>query len=101
MLSTVGIVRLPASGRWVESFREANILGLLVTALLLSLGAPFWYSALSRLLQLRSVLATKDDAQRRERQVTQAEATTGAPAGALPASGAVVTGERGDLVAVG
>ena len=40
---------------------------MLVTALLLSLGAPFWYSALGRLLQLRSVLASKDDKQRSER----------------------------------
>ena len=41
---------------------------MLVTALLLSLGAPFWYSALGKLLQLRSVLAVKDDAQRLDRQ---------------------------------
>jgi hypothetical protein len=33
-----------------------------------SLGAPFWYNTLSRLLQLRSVLAVKDDQQRAERQ---------------------------------
>jgi hypothetical protein len=39
-----------------------------MTALLLSLGAPFWYSLLGRLLQLRSVLAVKDDVQRAERQ---------------------------------
>ena len=43
---------------------------MLVTALLLSLGAPFWYSTLSKLLQLRSVLADKDDQQRSDRQVT-------------------------------
>ena len=41
---------------------------MLVTALLLSLGAPFWYSVLAQLLQLRSVLAFKEDKQRSERQ---------------------------------
>ena len=44
------------------------VFGMLVTALLLSLGAPFWYSVLARLLQLRSVLAFKEDKQRTERQ---------------------------------
>ena len=39
-----------------------------VRGLLLSLGAPFWYNALGRLLQLRSVLAAKDDDQRNARQ---------------------------------
>ena len=34
---------------------------MLVTSLLLSLGAPFWYGVLRNLLQLRSVLAVKDD----------------------------------------
>jgi hypothetical protein len=32
--------------------------------LLLSLGAPFWYSRLQDLLRMRSTLAQKDDQQR-------------------------------------
>ena len=52
---------------------------MLITALLLSLGAPFWYSALGRLLQLRSALAFKDDKQRVERQVAK-PASAPAPA---------------------
>ena len=64
----------------MESFGTVNFFGMLLTALLLSLGAPFWYNALGRLLQLRSVLAVKDDAQRSERQGSNA-----APPGALPA----------------
>jgi hypothetical protein len=67
-LATNGIITLPTGGKWREGFESKNLLGMLVTALLLSLGAPFWYSALGRLLQLRSVLAAKDDAQRTERQ---------------------------------
>ena len=43
---------------------------------LLSLGAPFWYSALGRLLQLRSVLAAKDDDQRNARQASKTVPTT-------------------------
>jgi hypothetical protein len=42
-------------------------LGLLVTWMLLSLGAPFWYDALKDLLKLRSTLATKEEADRNDR----------------------------------
>ena len=48
-----------------------SFFGVLITALLLSLGAPFWYGALGKLLQLRSVLAVKDDAQRLDRQLNE------------------------------
>jgi hypothetical protein len=99
MLSTFGIVRLPSTDGWWRSLQDANLFGLLITALLLSLGAPFWYSQLSRLLQLRSVLAAKDDAQRRQRQTTETEAAV--PAALAAASAAPVTGERGDPLAVG
>ena len=100
MLASFGIVRLPTHQQWLQSLGEANLFGLLITALLLSLGAPFWYSLLGRLLQLRSVLAAKDDAQRNERQTTQTDTAASAP-GVPAASAAVATGERGDLVAVG
>jgi hypothetical protein len=42
--------------------------GILLSTFLLSLGAPFWYSSLKTLLQMRSVIADKDDAQRIARQ---------------------------------
>ena len=71
-----------------------NLLGLLVTALLLSLGAPFWYGALRNLLQLRSVIAARDDAERTARQTTNPPGS-GGPGPPPP------TGERGDLLAVG
>jgi hypothetical protein len=73
-LATNGIITLPTAGKWREGFENKNLLGMLVTALLLSLGAPFWYGALGKLLQLRSVLAAKDDAQRTERQSQSSDA---------------------------
>ena len=63
--------------QWMKRWGEINLVGVLVTSLLLSLGAPFWYSALGRLLQLRSVLAAKDDLQRNARQAS-GEPTAGA-----------------------
>ena len=57
--------------QWMKRWGEINLVGVLVTSLLLSLGAPFWYNALGRLLQLRSVLAAKDDDQRNARQATK------------------------------
>jgi hypothetical protein len=95
-----GLVHVPASwAQWSEGWEKINLAGVLLTAALLSLGAPFWYGLLQKLLQLRSVLARKDDEQRAARQ--------GADAGGAPAAGSAapaanaVAGERGDLTAVG
>lgn len=82
-----------AKGAWLLR----HILGILISAALLSLGAPFWYSALQNLLRLRSIVATRDDAQRNERQTTQ-EPAAAASAVAPPA---LVGSERGNLEAVG
>jgi hypothetical protein len=57
--------------QWMARWGEINLVGVLITSLLLSLGAPFWYNALGRLLQLRSILAAKDDDQRNARQATK------------------------------
>lgn len=98
LLSEYGLITLPSVGlkEWWESLKKANYFGLLITALLLSLGAPFWYKALSGLLQLRSVLAVKDDAQRKSRQSND-DTPGGTTTPSAPASG----GERGDVLAVG
>ena len=70
-LADNGIIRLPSYSGYGKGFGSLSALfGMLVTSLLLSLGAPFWYSVLARLLQLRSTLAFKDDTQRSERQAT-------------------------------
>lgn len=68
-LAENGLITAPRSpSEWMRRWGQTNVMGVLVTSLLLSLGAPFWYSALGRLLQLRSVLAVKDDDQRKARQ---------------------------------
>jgi hypothetical protein len=99
-LATNGIIRLPGSDSQ-KSMNRGSVLGMLLTGLLLSLGAPFWYGVLSQLLQLRSVLAGKDDAQRADRQ--QAMETASGPAGRAPAAVVppALRGERGDLAALG
>jgi hypothetical protein len=75
-----------------------------VTGLLLSLGAPFWYNSLGRLLQLRSVLAVKDDRQRAGRQGFDpgtAPAAVATAAAATTTATARLPGERGDLTSAG
>ena len=72
----------------------------ILTALLLSLGAPFWYNALKNLIRLRSLIAQKDDDQRQSRQ-TNTSAPAGSGAGAAPSVPVLITGERGDLASVG
>ena len=94
------IVGIPQSfSDWTERWHWDNCvmksLGILLTALLLSLGAPFWYGALQNLLRLRSLLADKDDQQRQDRQAPNpVAAQAGAP------DGVVITDERGDLAVV-
>jgi len=82
-LEQFGILSLPVSWQdWMRGWDTSapgsdlplRIFGILLTAALLSLGAPFWYSALRDLVRLRSVVARKDDAERAERQSTQVPA---------------------------
>lgn len=47
-------------GLW-KNLHWTSILGWLLTALAISLGAPFWFDLLNKLMQLRSSIATKDD----------------------------------------
>ncbi len=103
LFSTTGLITLPTSAAWGTGYTFNAIFGMLLTALLLSLGAPFWYSALGRLLQLRSVLAAKDDSQRAERQSNTAPPASSDAAAARTAPGVplMLTGERGDLSAIG
>ena len=87
--------------RWTRDNFWMKLLGIVLSAFLLSLGAPFWYGALQNLLRLRSVLATKDDQQRQERQVTgPTAAAAAAAAAATTQDGVVLTDERGDLTAI-
>lgn len=84
-------------GRWNRDNFLMKALGILLSAFLLSLGAPFWFGALQNLIRLRSVLASKDDQQRQERQLT---APAAAAAAANAPDGVSFSDERGDLAAV-
>lgn len=67
-LATNGVIALPSKDEWRTSWRSVNPFGVILTIMLLSLGAPFWYKALGQLLNLRSLLAAKDDSAREARQ---------------------------------
>jgi hypothetical protein len=87
--------------RWTADNWAMKSIGILLTALLLSLGAPFWYNALQNLIRLRSVFASKDDQQRDQRQLSPPTATAASVITAAdPETGYVMTDERGDLTAV-
>jgi hypothetical protein len=49
---------------------------VLLTWILLSLGAPFWYDALKDMLKLRSSLAKKEEDARIDRQTNTTVKTT-------------------------
>ena len=75
-LEELSLIHFPESfGAWLSYWSLQKlllqILGILLTAILLSLGAPFWYSALSNLLRLRGVVAPKEEKDRAARQTTQ------------------------------
>lgn len=81
-IEEVGVISLPRDfGEWRRAWRERPdrgggfrwpfLLGILLSAALMSLGAPFWYATLGNLLKMRSLIARKDEAQRSERQTTQ------------------------------
>ncbi len=57
---------LPAN--WKLEWSAAKIPGIAFSAMLLSLGAPFWYHAVKDLAGLRPVLARRKQADRERRQ---------------------------------
>ncbi len=71
-LASNDLITIPTVGPdWQRQWSWAKIPGILLSTMLLSLGAPFWYNALKSLLRLRSLVAEKDDDQRAQRQTTQ------------------------------
>jgi hypothetical protein len=102
LLSQAGLVTLPTSAGWPNQLKETRkIPGMVLSVLLLSLGAPFWYSVLKDLLQLRSSVAQKDDAQRSQRQTGQTGVATGGSGATTNLTPTWLVGERGDLTAIG
>jgi hypothetical protein len=68
----LNLVSLPSDfDDWTNRASATNWLGVLLSAALLSLGGPFWYSMLQNLIKLRPMIVKKDDAQRLLRQTTQ------------------------------
>lgn len=106
MIAATGLVPVPRTRAeymkgWTDNWMS-RLSGVLLSTVLLSLGAPFWYKALGNLLRFRSVAAQKDDAQR------AARATQPEPVAAAAAAGATQTtapswlvGEQGNPQLVG
>ena len=76
-LQKAGIELLPADRKladlkndWIKFFFSfngtRNFLGVLFTAMLLGLGSPFWYNALKTLTNLRPMVATRQDQQKKD-----------------------------------
>ena len=101
LLAQQGLINLPMDREsWCKHWALVSIPGLILSIFLLSLGGPFWYNALSKLVQLRSGLARKDDEQKAIRQTTQ---VLGGDPQNLETSSEPnpLQGERGDLKAQG
>jgi hypothetical protein len=62
------LLAISTSHQWqlTEKSSMKNFLGVLLSAGLLALGAPFWYNALKTLTSLRPQVATRHDQQRQE-----------------------------------
>jgi hypothetical protein len=101
LLSTAGLITMPGED-WSDRWTWGKVPGILLSALLLSLGAPFWYARLQDLLKLRSTVAQNDANQRQVRQTTQTPApgddSSGPPTTLVRV---VALGEQGDINAVG
>jgi hypothetical protein len=67
-LASFSLVILPNLKTWGSQYNAIKLPGILLSTLLLSLGAPFWYNALKNLLRLRTLIAGRDDEQRLVRQ---------------------------------
>ena len=56
-----GVLSLGWKGGFCENFELTSLLGWILTALAISMGAPFWFDLLNKLMQLKSSVAPKDD----------------------------------------
>jgi hypothetical protein len=105
LLNVAGLITLPTSSSWFEQIKDPRKYpGMVLSFLLISLGAPFWYNILKNLIGLRSSLAQTDDDQRAQRQSSQPQVGGGgAPAIAgIPATTiSAVIGEIGKLPVLG
>jgi hypothetical protein len=85
-LQAAEIIVIPSTpAEWLARWQKVNALGVAASALLLTLGAPFWFQVLKDLLKLRSAVAGQESQDRAQRQA------------ALTNSLPPPDGERGDL----
>jgi hypothetical protein len=92
-LQAADVIVAPSSGaEWLARWRKVNCAGVAVGALLLTLGAPFWFHLLKDLLKLRSAVAGQESQDRAQRQAALSD---------VPPPGAAASGEQGDLQAAG
>ncbi|PYX00268.1 MAG: hypothetical protein DMG89_04940 [Acidobacteria bacterium] len=105
LLNSTALITVPGDNPrgWLQRLKDwRKAPGMILSVLLISLGAPFWYNVLKDLLKLRSSLSQKDDLQRNQRQAASGGSDT--RSSALAGDGPRPTwlsGERGDLTAVG
>ena len=70
-LQAAEIIVIPASpAEWLARWQNVNAAGVAASALLLTLGAPFWFNALKDLLKLRSAVAGQESQDRAQRQAS-------------------------------
>ncbi len=102
-LANANLVTIPSDfaewwSNWSGPGAHPTVLGAVLTAILLSFGAPFWYNALKNLLRLRSTLAQKETDQAEQRTAGQGSQVSAAT---VERTVAAAIGERGDLRAFG
>jgi len=82
-LRELNLIKFPESlEAWKKNWSKTEdvgmqVFGMILSSILLSLGAPFWFGMLTNLLKLRGVLTGKEEKDRAERQNTQTTQTTG------------------------
>jgi len=70
-LQAAEIIVIPASpAEWLARWKKVNAVGVAASALLLTLGAPFWFHVLKDLLKLRSDVAGQESQDRAQRQAS-------------------------------
>jgi hypothetical protein len=85
-LQAAEVIVVPSSrAEWLARWQQVNWAGVAISALLLTLGGPFWFTVLKDLLRLRSAAASQESQDRAQRQASLIETLP-------PASG-----ERGTL----
>jgi len=70
-LQAAEIIVIPGTpAEWLARWQKVNFVGVAAGALLLTLGAPFWFHVLKDLLKLRSAVAGQESQDRAQRQAS-------------------------------